>query len=103
MRCGAFRNVNSTFFLELNGFSLNRQYSLLNVRSVKKDTKRSSNTLLHLVSFFTERTLVVFLQVSLASLISKIHHSNEEKQKPSITYLLIFPIVPIYLVHPVFF
>ena len=30
---------------------------LLNVRSVKKNTKRSSNTLLRIVSFFTERTL----------------------------------------------
>ena len=30
-----------------------------NVRSVKKDTKRSSNTLRHLVSFFTERTLLI--------------------------------------------
>ena len=30
---------------------------LSNVRSVKKDTKRSSNTVLRLVSFFTERTL----------------------------------------------
>ena len=29
----------------------------LNVHSVKKDTKRSSNTLLRLVLFFTERTL----------------------------------------------
>ena len=28
-----------------------------NVRSVKKNTKHNSNTLLHLVSFFTERTL----------------------------------------------
>ena len=28
-----------------------------NVRSVKKDTKRSNNTLLRLVFFFTERTL----------------------------------------------
>ena len=33
-------------------------YSLINnVRSVKKNTKHSSNTLLRLVSFFTERTL----------------------------------------------
>ena len=34
-----------------------RVYIVTNVRSIQKDTKRSSNTLLHLVSFFTERTL----------------------------------------------
>ena len=33
---------------------------LSNVRSVKKDTKCSSNTLLCMVSFFTERTLANF-------------------------------------------
>ena len=32
-------------------------WSWINVRSIKKDTKRSSNTLLCLVSFFTERML----------------------------------------------
>ena len=32
------------------------QIHLYDVHSVKKDTKRSSNTQLHLVSFFTERT-----------------------------------------------
>ena len=32
---------------------------LINVCSVKKDIKRSSNTLLHLVSFFTEQTLLL--------------------------------------------
>ena len=34
-----------------------RVYIVTNVRSIKKDTKCSSNILLHLVSFFTERTL----------------------------------------------
>jgi hypothetical protein len=32
-----------------------------NIRSVKKDTKRSSVLLLRLVSFFTERTLSQYL------------------------------------------
>ena len=38
-----------------------RVYIVTNVRSVKKDTKRSSNTLLHLVSFFTTWTLFEYL------------------------------------------
>ena len=42
---------------------------LLNVRSVKKNTKRSSNTPLRIVSFFTERTLFSYKT-------STKHHNN---------------------------
>ena len=38
--------------------NLHLTFVLCNVRSVKNNTKCSSNTLLYLVSFFTERTLV---------------------------------------------
>ena len=45
-------------WLDLTKIEYHVNEGFYNVRSVKKDTKRSSNTLLHLVSFFTERTLL---------------------------------------------
>ena len=54
---GIFSFIQITFAMLCSVFSTYRSFSY-NVRSVKKDTKRSSNTLLCLVSFFTERTLL---------------------------------------------
>ena len=58
-----------------------QNYHYINVRSVKKDTKRSSNTLLCLVSFFMERTLfLVRYGISLEELcqwhLKKLHWKN---------------------------
>ena len=43
---------------------------IYNMRSVKKNTKRSSNTILHLVSFFMEQALseIISLNINLTLL-----------------------------------
>ena len=55
---------------------MRRSLSCSNVRSVKKDTMRSSNKLLHLLSFFTERTLSTSFLVNLSKVLNGLFYDN---------------------------
>ena len=63
------RSLSSSFFHQFQPIDyLTNKKWLCNVRSIKKDTKCSSNTLLRLVSFFMVRTLVLIgVQIFLES------------------------------------